>query len=187
VISSFAFPLQGLCNFLVYIFPRYCTVRKSRPNLCCCSALVQAIWNPSWSRDGNYPGRTLRHGKNIRSTRNLNRSVVIQHPSVDSVRFEIDAVSAVSDEADICSTIVVESKSNVENLIACTNPLACESNAEMREVASTRNESENDMQPENNDHLHLEVEPVLSLEELDQRESSKEGDDDAMWILFDKN
>jgi hypothetical protein len=173
----------------VYIFPRYCTVRKSRPNLCCCSALVQAIWNPSWSRNGNYPGRTLRHGKNIRSTRNinLNRSVVIQHPSVDSVRFEIDALSVVSDEVNDCCTIVDESKSNVENLMARTNPLACESHAGVREVASTCNESEHDMQPENNDHLYLEVEPVLSLEELDQRESSKEGDDDAMLIHFDKN
>jgi hypothetical protein len=48
--SSIAFPLQGVVNFVIYIRPRYMTVRKLHPELRCFSVLVQAVWNPTGPR-----------------------------------------------------------------------------------------------------------------------------------------
>jgi hypothetical protein len=42
-----AFPSQGLCNFLIYIRPRYLTVRKSQPRIGRLRALMEAVWYPS--------------------------------------------------------------------------------------------------------------------------------------------
>jgi hypothetical protein len=52
-------PLQGLFNFLIYIRPRYCAVRREFPRKSRCLSLYHAVWYPLAIRQQNARARKL--------------------------------------------------------------------------------------------------------------------------------
>jgi hypothetical protein len=52
-------PLQGLFNFLIYIRPRYCAVRREFPRKSRCSSLYHAVWYPLVIRQPSARARKL--------------------------------------------------------------------------------------------------------------------------------
>jgi hypothetical protein len=47
VASAITFPCQGVFNFIIFIRPRYISIRNARPDLSRLGVIGEAIWNPS--------------------------------------------------------------------------------------------------------------------------------------------
>jgi hypothetical protein len=112
-VASISFPMQGLLNFMIYIYPRYIATRGTHPHRCCFYVLKEAVWNPSGSSNAASTRKSNRHMGLSRSIKRQGNNAVDHHRQQSELVVHAESV-VIQFNPNTESKIVGESGSVVE-------------------------------------------------------------------------